>query len=279
MGSFQKRSYYSARTKKKTTNLEELYVQVQSLFSFFKDKDYFREKLQITDRSIPEVAKHKSILEIRFNIFPIESWESFSVTEENLFDTIEFLYHHISKPGSYIQMISETGYNYYDYDGYDEVTGKLEYRIQANIILANYRAGYELSELGEILSIGSDGLEEILNAEILEYDNENVDKKVKAAIHKWKNRNLSIDERKQAVIDLADVFEWLKKTDKLSLALVKKDESTLFDIANNFSLRHHNPNQRSNYDKNIWYSWMFHFYLATYHAVIRQLRKYEDKSK
>jgi len=36
------------------------------------------------------------------------------------------------------------------------------------MILANYRTGYELSEQGGILSIGSDGLEEILNAEILE---------------------------------------------------------------------------------------------------------------
>ena len=28
-----------------------------------------------------------------------------------------------------------------------------------------------------------------------------------------------------------------------------------------------------NYDNKVWYSWMFHFYLATYHAVIRLLKK------
>jgi len=49
----------------------------------------------------------------------------------------------------------------------------------------------------------------------------------------------------------------------------------IFDLANNFAIRHHNPTQKSNYDKTIWYSWMFHFYLATYHAVIRLLIKKE----
>jgi hypothetical protein len=279
MDIFQKRRYYSSRINRKTIDLDQLYVQVQSLYSYFKDKDFFKEKLDISGKSIPESARHKSILELKFNIFPIHKWESYDVTEDNVFDAIEFLFHHISKPGDYVGMTSETGFNYYDYVGYDELNGKNEYQEHTNMFLADYKDGYELSEEGEILSLGKHGLEEILDAEIISYDYENVDSKVKAAINKWKNRHLSIDERKQAVIDLSDVFEWLKKSEKLSLAMDKKDESALFEIANNFSLRHHNPNQKSNYDKNIWYSWIFHFYLATYHAVIRQLKKHEEKIK
>jgi hypothetical protein len=78
---------------------------------------------------------------------------------------------------------------------------------------------------------------------------------------------------------MADVFEWLKKAKNLAGVLDKKDESVIFDLANNFAVRHHNPNQKINYDRAIWYSWIFHFYLATYHAAVRLLIKHEKKGK
>src|SRR5579863_5049747 len=77
----------------------------------------------------------------------------------------------------------------------------------------------------------------------------------------------------------ADVFEWLKKTKRLATVLDGKDESAIFDLANNFAIRHHNPTQKTNYDCAIWYSWIFHFYLATYHAAVRLLIKKERNSK
>jgi hypothetical protein len=77
---------------------------------------------------------------------------------------------------------------------------------------------------------------------------------------------------------LADVFEWLKKTKSLASVLDNKDESAIFDLANNFAIRHHDPKQKRHYDSAIWYSWIFHFYLATYHAVVRLLIK-KEKAK
>lgn len=69
-----------------------------------------------------------------------------------------------------------------------------------------------------------------------------------------------------------------EENQKLRSVLNTKDESSLFDIANNFSIRRHSPNQKTNYDQTIWYSWIFHFYLATYHTVIRLLIKKEKES-
>jgi hypothetical protein len=129
-----------------------------------------------------------------------------------------------------------------------------------------------------VLALGADGLRQILDAEIVPYDENNVDSKVRDAIKKWRNRELSFSEKKTAIRELADVFEWLKKTKGLATVLDNKDESALFDIANSFAIRHHNPQQRSNYDANIWYAWMFHFYLATYHAAIRLLKRSELRS-
>jgi hypothetical protein len=132
-----------------------------------------------------------------------------------------------------------------------------------------------LTREGIILALGADGLQHILGAKIVPYDEVNVDSKVRNAIIKWRNRQLSLEEKKAAIRDLADVFEWLKKTKDLAKILDRKDESAIFELANNFALRHHNPDQKRNYDQAIWCSWMFHFYLATYHAAIRLLIKYE----
>ncbi len=94
-----------------------------------------------------------------------------------------------------------------------------------------------------------------------------------------RNRRLALAERKEAIRELADVFEWLKKTKGLTAVLDGKDESAILDLANNFAIRHHEPKQKTNYDRAIWFSWIFHFYLATYHAAIRLLIKHEKGKK
>ena len=270
------RRYYSSRTKKESLTLYDLHSKVQHLYLYFEKKDYFKGKAEITEFQIPENIRHKAGFSLRFQPFPIDEWKQEDVTEDNIFDVIEFLYDHVSEPG-------ETGYitnddshiAYQDYLDYDDEAGRQEFREKVNLVLADYKDGYELSEAGEILAIGKQGLEYILDAEIPDYDEENVDNKVKDAIRKWRNRHLDMSERREAIKTMADVFEWLKRTGKLKGVLSSKDESALFDIANNFDLRHHNPEQKKEYDKNIWYPWIFHFYLATYHAVIRLVKRKE----
>lgn len=65
-------------------------------------------------------------------------------------------------------------------------------------------------------------------------------------------------------------FEYLRP--KLQSIISSKDEADLFNIANNFSVRHHNDKQKNEYDESIWLSWMFYFYLATIHTIIRKLK-------
>jgi hypothetical protein len=223
--------------------------------------------------------KHKAALSLSFEMFPVTKWPPHDVTEDHVFEALEFLHDHVSRPGEMIDMTSERGFNYSDYDGYDEKAGRAEFRREANTFLADYNPGFELTPEGTILALGAGGLQHILDAEIVPYDEVNVDSKVRNAIIKWRNRHLSPEEKKAAIRDLADVFEWLKKTKELTKILDRKDESAIFDIANNFAVRHHNPDQKANYDRSIWYSWMFHFYLATYHAAIRLLIKHEQNSE
>lgn len=120
-------------------------------------------------------------------------------------------------------MTSPTGFQYSDYDTYDSEVGREEFREKANMFLADYRAGYELAKDGRILAATDSGLKHITEAEIVPYDAENVDNKVRNAILKWRNRNLSLSEKKEAIRELADVFEWLKKTKRLDSVLNSKD--------------------------------------------------------
>jgi hypothetical protein len=137
--------------------------------------------------------------------------------------------------------------------------------------------GFELGQDGQIRANGIGGLQHILKAEIVAFDQVNVDSKVMAAIERWRRRHATLDDKKEAVRLLADVFEWLRDTKRLQAVLVRKDESDLFNIANNFAIRHHEQSQKANYDQAIWYNWMFHFYLATYHAVIRLLLRKQKR--
>src|SRR5882724_6337668 len=273
------RRYYSARNQAQKLTVYDLYWKVENLYLLFREADYFKGKAGITKSDIPAKIKHEAAVALSFQPFPITKWTNDDITGDHVFDAIEFLYDHVSKPGNWGQIGAGDGYYYSDWTDYDDEVGKTEFREKANGFLCDYGPGYELSEEGAILALGSDGLQYIVDAEIVPFDEANVDSKVRDAIRKWRNRDLDIAEKRKAIRELADVFEWLKKTSRLQQVLDAKDESALFEIANKFAIRHHNPNQKSNYDQNIWYSWIFHFYLATYHAVIRSLIKLERTKK
>ena len=273
------RRYYSSRTNPRSITLEELYRKLQNLYLIFCDKDFFKGKPGISRYHLPDAIKYEAAIALTFELFPIAKWPQQDITEDHIFDAIEFLYDHVSKPGELVWMTTESGYNYEDYGDYDDQAGQEEFRNKANTFLADYKTGFELTQDGIVLARGTDGLQHILDAEIIQYDDANVDNKVRNAIAKWRNRHLSLSEKKEAIRELADVFEWLKKTKGLGGVLDGKDESAIFDIANNFGIRHHNPGQKTKYDHAIWYSWIFHFYLATYHAVIRMLIKKETGTK
>ncbi|EMJ90564.1 hypothetical protein [Leptospira alstonii] len=268
------RKYFSSRNQNNRLTLNDLYFKFQNLYLYFRDKDYFKQS-GITKKFLSEAIKFEAAIKLSFQSFPITKWEKEDITEDRIFDTIEFLFDKVSKPGSMEPFDTDAGFQIWDYGSYSQKEGQSEYIEIVNMFLIDYGDGFELNDRGEILSLGDSALKNILCADILPYDVEHVDNKVINAIHKWRTRNQSLNDRKETIRELADVFEWLRKTKKLEKVLDKKDDALIFDLANNFAIRHHNPSQKGNYDKNIWYSWMFHFYLASYHAIIRLLIKHE----
>ena len=97
---------------------------------------------------------------------------------------------------------------------------------------------------------------------------------MQAAIRKFRLYRSSPDEKRDAIRDLVSVLEYIRP--KLKGILTNQDDDDLFNIANNFGIRHHNDKQHTDYDKEVWNNWMFYFYLATIHMAVASLKKHEQ---
>jgi len=277
------RKYYSTRTgKNPDASLYDLPILLRLFSDFyleFLNKDYFQEDFGYLCEDAGEVSgKLGSDIEAQMfrairkpDLWPIQQkFKSYS--EDDLFDVIEFLYDHVSKP---IDGYCHT-YCGYHYNTFDKKTGQQEFRDGISQILCDYKEGYELSDDGEILESPEQGLENLFAASLPTHDPDNVEQRVQAAILKFRRYRSSLEERRNAIRDLADVLEFLHP--QLKTVITKKDERDLFGIANQFGIRHHNDQQKQDYDKAIWYSWMFYYYLATIHACLHLIKKAESQS-
>ncbi len=206
------------------------------------------------------------------NLWPISQY-ALSYTEDDFLDVIEFLYQHVSKP------IDGTMHSYggcgMHWETFNKKDGQAVFIEKINTVLGHYKNKYELDTGGQVLSKPEKGFEQIFKADVPSDDHNIVDR-INVATTQFRRHGSTIDDRRQAVRDLADVLEYLKP--KVKQLLSNKDEQDLFNIANNFGVRHHNDKQKTSYDSAIWLSWMFYFYLSTIHVVLRKIG-YDNKPK
>lgn len=274
------RRYYSVRSGKNTGairfSLEQLIAQFAAMYDHFVRLGYFQEHFGYNCVDAGEVpgklgmnVAGQLLRRIRKdNLWPIAE-KAVRYSEDDLFDIVEFLYDHVSKPvEGYPHSFGGCGMHY---SSFDPDQGRREFPGEINDELRDYGEGYELSADGEILTIGEPVLATIESAQLPAYDAKNVEGRVADAVRKFRRYRSSSEDRRDAIRDLADVLEFLRP--RLKKVLTSKDESDLFNIANNFAIRHHDEKQKGNYDKSIWYSWMFYFYLATIHAGLHLLKK------
>jgi hypothetical protein len=256
------RKYYSERIGKnenfKVLSLDDLKDFFSTIYRKFKNEGYFSENLNdhvnVNDRLILTLRKNQ--------MWPIEE-HLFEYTEDDLFDMIEFLYDHISEP-------IHDGFNSFKLS-FDQFSGQEEFRQEINKFLIDYQDGYELTKDGEIYIKEEKGISEICRAKIPESADNNIRNKINLAIKKYYGSRSNLDERRIAIRELADILESLRQ--EIKTHFLSKDENDLFNIANNFCIRHLNEKQKDNYDKVIWYSWKFYLYLSTIHAVLRLIEK------
>jgi hypothetical protein len=136
--------------------------------------------------------------------------------------------------------------------------GQDEFREEMNSVLRLHDPPYEMNDEGEIIESGPEEFRTLLDAAVPPGTEDDLSVKMAAAVKRFQARGVSIDDRRHAVRDLADVLEALRADMKTTM--LSADESALFNIANNFAIRHHNRKQRGDYDRVTWLRWMFYVY-------------------
>jgi hypothetical protein len=263
-------------------SFSSLIIAIKSIFNDFENRNYFQEYYgyycvdagYVNGKAGIDISNF-IFRKIRRQIkWPLE----FDVFDEDtLFDIIELLHDTISFPlEGYFHEYAGCGYHY---SSFDTLKGQDEYRKEINEIIADYESGYILTSEGIIQHLLTPGLNELTMARIpSEIGEENkIDNKIDWAVAKYRDRHSTLLDRKEAIRELADVLEYLKSTlkdnmttdDEKELLKIQKD---LFNIANNFQIRHNNDSQKDNYSRS-WMSWIFYLYLSSIHLLLRIRKK------
>ena len=279
-----KRRYYSQRnginTEGEDLSLEMLSKLFMNVYERFAGDGYFQEYFGyycVDEDEVPGKLGGNIEAEIiialrKTNIWPISSSIE-SYKEDDLFDVIEFLYDHISKPvDGWHHTWNDCGWHF---DTFDKESGQIKFRERINLLLADYGGGYELSSTGELLAKPEMGLGTLLSAKMPESAPIEIRGRIESAILKFRRYKSSQSDRRDALRDLADVLEYLRP--QIKEVLLPKDESDLFEIANSFGIRHYNDKQKTQYDQKIWFSWIFYYYLTTINAVLHLLKRQKLK--
>ena len=267
-----RRPYWSERQGRGPAgrvNLEQLCILFAAVVDHFEEKDLLQEWFGyscVDAGDVPGLAGRNVagwlMIQIgRSDVWPVRE-HSTLWDEDTLFDMVELLHDHIStSTDGHYHSWCDCGWHG---SSFTPEPARSNYREMVNRLLARYGSGYRLSEEGCIEHLGPAGIDDLLDAAPQVGDKRDRDR-VRDAVAKFRRRSSTPTDRRDAVRDLADVLERLRP--QMKAYMLRKDEGALFQIANQFTIRHNDAEQRGDYDTDVWWEWMFSVYLATYYAI------------
>ena len=190
-----------------------------------------------------------------------ETWD-----EEDLYQFIEVFHDIAARP------TSRHDHQYCDGHPthFSPQTGRTLYRWRMNLLLDStplmLRLADSGNDIGRMVEAPSPQLRR-LSTEVLDIESPD-HSEIAHAIATFRDRHATVEAKRSAVRDLATVLESHRNT--VMKELVRKDESALFQIANEFNIRHKNTKQRTDYRPE-FLEWVFYWYLATI-QLCEQLR-------
>jgi len=186
-----------------------------------------------------------------------ENWD-----EDTFFGLVE-VFHDLAVRPRERNLHSYNGCGWH-YSGFGTDTGRARYRWRVNRLLASAGVGLRLAEDGEdtgrLVRTVDDARTDLVER-ALAAPSETGGDRVQHAIARFRQRGATAEDKRMAVIALFGVLEQRSVLLKATEQITSKDESDLFNIANNFALRHHDVQQKRDYDP-IFLDWMFWWYLA-----------------
>lgn len=180
--------------------------------------------------------------------------------DDTLFGLIEVFHDLVARPRRrYFHDYGSCGWHY---SNFAYKPGQSLYRWRVNQILADAGIDLELAgsgeDIGRLVHSPSDPRRDLI-AQVISSQSVAVDP-IRHAIALFRARGAGREEKRSACIALAGVLE--QRRGLLKIELLSRDEGALFQIANQFDVRHRNADQRGDYDE-AYLEWIFWWYLAT----------------
>jgi len=192
--------------------------------------------------------------------------------EDKLFDLIEYFHDHVSQgiEGDERSSFHSWSHCGWHYGAFDPEPAQALFRKRMNRTLMNYRNGFRINGNGHMEHTADEGLDQLIDA-VLPTKDPDIAQRVAGAIALYRNRGRTDKDLRLAVRELFDVLEKLRP--EVKAEMLRGDEADLFNIANNFTIRHLNEKQKGSYDSALWHSWMFYVNLSTIHVITRLMAR------
>ena len=197
------------------------------------------------------------------------------ISRENLlFDLLELLHRDwVSLPGSiehpdpasFFAGGRDTGTKFHG--PIHQAAGQKAFRDPVNPALRLADPPLEMGIDGLIHERPPDELSTLVDAPIPSAEEREVREPIEDAIELYYRRGATMADRLAAVRSLAAVLEHLRP--QIKAEALSADERALFDLANNFGIRHHGRGQKVDYNRGAWLEWTFYVYLATARVMVR----------
>lgn len=268
---YERRKYYAERNlstvKLATPDLGEEFLRVLLELS---EHGYFEDLIETlcVDGSYREPDEtQKDILrstglDVDFEVF--KKGDPF-LSLEKIYTLIEFFHDRARRPrAARYHNFSDCGWDYYDHN---VRSGQVVYRWRMNQVLEDCKSEYRLASEGPDIGFLVTTFEPAFDEMIAKVSTEVKDDaygEVTGAIQSYRKRGATRAEKKAAVNLLANEIE--PHRPELNALLGRSSEKDLFQIANNFAIRHRNKFQKDDYGDE-FLDWLFLTFLSVIHLV------------
>lgn len=280
------RKYFSQRSGNIPDNisLADFASRFNIIFNNFVKERYFKEMGIINQDSdsvrMSDLGKLKEKLFLAFGpnskkMVPIPE-NIMKLDRDSLFDLIELLADHVSEhktstlsddvfsllaPDRFTRRPRKIHTTHFD--SYDNENGRKKWRDVLNEYLIQLDPPSRLTNEQNIEILPtSEGLRHLVDN--CASPSEESGKKIKHAQGLFLKHGATEDDKRSALKDLADVLEFMRR----EIKIIPTEENELFNIANNYGIRHYKPDQKTGYDEN-YLQWIFYSYLAAIDLVTK----------
>ncbi len=198
-----------------------------------------------------------------------------TLTKEELLGVVEVLYDIVAKGDKSTGRPHNYGGCGWHYRDFEKAPAQQWFRDEVKQLLECYDEGFELDESGRVQLLAPEHIAALLKSPLPPTASAERRARVDNAVRDFRNGRATWEQRLQQVNQLASVAENLRDQAKHH---VRKDEVTLFQVFNEFGVRHLKSHEKIDYDRPVFLTYMFYCALATIHLCEQLLARSSNQA-